>query len=128
MTAESFVDALLQSAQPSVASISDERANLVGIYNQGSDLVNSRAGVLRSLADNAAFKQSQYNQAFVLTEYFAYLRRDIDQDGYGFWVIVLNTGDPGNYRGMVCSFVTSSEYQKRFSTVVSHTNGECSGQ
>ena len=84
-----------------------------------------RAAVVRSLADHASFKQSQYNKAFVLTEYFSYLRRDIDQSGYDFWVGVLNVGDAGNYRGMVCSFVTSTEYQKRFSSVVSHNNGEC---
>ncbi len=87
--------------------------------------MTSRAAVVRSLADNAAFKQTQYNRAFVLTEYFAYLKRDVDQSGYDFWVGVLTTGDAGNYRGMVCSFITSAEYQNRFSSVVSHTNGEC---
>ena len=117
--------ALIESVQSSGMNLSGERTNLISIYNQASDLVTSRAAVVRSLADNAAFKQSQYNQAFVLTEYFSYLRRDIDQRGYNFWVQVLTTGDPGNYRGMVCSFTTSAEYQNRFSTVVSHTNGEC---
>jgi hypothetical protein len=34
-------------------------------------------------------------------------------------------GDPGNYRGMVCSFITSTEYQRRFSLVVTRANGEC---
>jgi len=38
---------------------------------------------------------------------------------------VLNTGDPGNYRGMVCSFITSGEYQRRFSSVVTRSNAEC---
>jgi hypothetical protein len=123
--AESFVDALLQSVQSSGGNLSGERSNLIGVYNQGTDLASSRAAVIRSLADNAAFKQTQYNQAFVLTEYFAYLRRDIDLSGYNFWVNVLNTGDPGNYRGMVCSFVTSREYQNRFGQIVSHSNGEC---
>ncbi len=84
--------------------------------------------MVRALADNPAFKQSQNNKAFVLTEYFSYLRREIDLNGYTFWVDVLNTADPGNYRGMVCSFVTSMEYQNRFSQAVSHSNGECSGQ
>ena len=81
---------------------------------------------MRAIADNAVFKQSQYNQAFVLTEYFGYLRRDPDPGGYTFWLNVLNVGDPGNYRGMVCSFVTSTEYQRRFSQVLSHSNSECS--
>ena len=124
-TADSFVNALIQSAQSSGVDLSGERANLIGTYNLGADMVTSRASVVRSLADNAAFKQGHYNRAFVLTEYFAYLRRDIDQAGYDFWVNVLSNGDVGNYRGMVCSFVTSREYQERFSSIISHDNGEC---
>ena len=125
VTAESFVDALLQNVLASGANLGGERDNLIGIYNQTGDLVTSRAAVVRMIADNATFKQSQYNRAFVLTEYFAYLRRDAENDGYNFWVNILNTGDPGNYRGMVCSFVTSAEYQRRFSAVISHSNAEC---
>jgi hypothetical protein len=48
-----------------------------------------------------------------------------DRDGYNFWLNVMNNGEPGNYRGMVCAFITSAEYQRRFSVVVSHSNGEC---
>ena len=125
-SAEAFVDAVLQSVQSAGVDLSSERANLIGSYNQGlGDLITSRALVVRALADNATFKQSQYNQAFVLTEYFSYLQREIDLGGYTFWLGVLNTGDPGNYRGMVCSFVTSTEYQNRFSKIVSHSNSEC---
>ena len=54
-----------------------------------------------------------------------HLRRDPDQKGYSFWVNILSSGDLGTYRGMVCSFVTSREYQLRFSAVVSHNDGEC---
>jgi hypothetical protein len=125
-TADAFVDALIQSVQSSGVDLSGERANLIDTYGQGADLLTSRAGVLRAVVDNAMFKQSQFNQAFVLTEYFAYLKRDAEPGGYTFWVNVLITGDPGNYRGMVCSFVTSMEYQNRFSSVVTHSNGECS--
>ena len=119
-TAASFVDALLQTVQASGVNLSAERTNLIGAYNNAANTVDSRAAVVRSVADNATFKQAQYNQAFVLTEYFAYLRRDIDLNGYNFWLNVLNTGDPGNYRGMVCSFITSTEYQNRFSSIVTH--------
>jgi hypothetical protein len=129
LTAESFVDALLKSVQASGVDLSGERANLIGTYNQGgAEPVVGRAAVVRAVADNAVFKQSQYNQSFVLTEYFAYLRRDFDLDGYDFWVGVLNAGDPSNYPRMVCSFITSREYQSRFSHVETHSNGECSGQ
>ena len=65
----------------------------------------------------------------MLTEYFGYLRRNPDQGGYDFWLNVLNesgrNGNPANYRGMVCSFITSTEYQRRFSAIVSHGNAEC---
>ena len=125
MTAESFVDALIENVRASGVELSGERANLIGTYGFGADTVTSRAAVVRSLADNATFKQSQYNKAFVLTEYFAYLRRDPDQGGYDFWLNVLNNGDAGNYRGMVCSFITSEEYQRRFSSVVSRSNSDC---
>jgi hypothetical protein len=32
----------------------------------------------------------------------------------------------GIQHAMACSFITSAEYQLRFSPVVTHTNGECS--
>jgi len=127
-TADSFVDALLQTVQLSGGDLSGQRANLISTYNAGANPNESRASVLHAIADNATFKQSQYNAAFVLTEYFGYLRRDADPDGFNFWLNVLNHGDPQNSRGMVCSFITSAEYQRRFSTVVSRTNAECSGQ
>ena len=58
-------------------------------------------------------------------EYFGYLRREIDGDGYAFWLNVLNDHDAGNYRGMVCSFITSTEYQRRFGSVATHSNADC---
>jgi hypothetical protein len=119
------VDALLQNATASGVALSSERASLIQIYNGGNNTFDGRAAVVRVLADNATFKHAQYNQAFVLMEYFGYLRRDPDQDGYDFWLNVLGNTDLGNYRGMVCAFITSAEYQNRFSQVVSHTNGEC---
>jgi hypothetical protein len=81
--------------------------------------------VLRNLVESSVFKQSQYNAAFVLTQYFGYLGRNPDPTGYDFWLGVLNDGDRNNYRGMVCSFITSVEYQRRFSPVVTRSNTEC---
>lgn len=124
-TAASFVDALIQNVQSSGGDLSGERTNLINAYNGAGNTVDSRAAVVRAIADNVMFKQSQYNAAFVLTEYFGYLRRDPDQNGYDFWLNILNNGDPGNYRGMVCSFTTATEYQRRFSSVITHTNAEC---
>jgi hypothetical protein len=70
-------------------------------------------------------KTREYNPSFVLMEYFGYLQREPDQGGYDFWLDVLNNREPNNYRGMVCSFITSAEYQKRFSSVVLHSDAEC---
>lgn len=95
------------------------------MYNSGAGLVASRALAIIALADNTAFKQSQYDSAFVLTEYFGYLRRDPDDGGYNFWLKILNAGEANNYRGMVCVFITAREYEGRFSSVVNHTNAEC---
>jgi hypothetical protein len=53
------------------------------------------------------------------------LRREKDQNGYDFWLNVLNNTDANNYRGMVCSFLTSVEYQRRFGSVVTESNASC---
>jgi hypothetical protein len=88
-------------------------------------MVQSRAAVLRAVGEYPAFKAAEYNSTFVLMEYFGYLRRDRDSGGYAFWLDVLNHREPGNFGGMVCSFLTSTEYQRRFSSVVSRSNSEC---
>ena len=126
-TAGSFVDALILNVQQSSGvDLSGQRSSLISGYDSGGNMIQSRALVMRAIADDATFKQAQYNPAFVLTEYFGYLRRNPDQGGYDFWLNILTTGDPGNYHGMVCSFITATEYQRRFSAIVSHSNAECS--
>ena len=123
---ESFVDALLQNVQQSSGiDLNTQRENLISSYNAGANLNESRSLVVRGLTESAAFRQAQYNAAFVRTEYFGYLRRDPETEGNNFWVDVLNNREPGNFRAMVCSFITSTEYQRRFSSIVSHSNGEC---
>ncbi|MCU1268000.1 MAG: hypothetical protein JWM21_4318 [Acidobacteria bacterium] len=123
---EVFVDALLQTVvQDAGLELSSQREALIQTYNTGADLNHSRSAVLRTVAESSAFKNAVYNNSFVLMEYFGYLQRAPDTAGYNFWVEVLNHRDPGNYRGMVCSFLTSAEYQRRFSPVVIHGNNEC---
>jgi hypothetical protein len=87
--------------------------------------VGGRALVARHASEASSFVAPEYNKAFVLMEYFGYLRREIDQGGYDYWLDVLNNGAAGNYRGMVRAFLTSTEYQLRFSTVVTRSNAEC---
>jgi uncharacterized protein len=126
-SAASFVDALVENLrQSSGVDLSNQRDSLIARYNSGSSQDHSRSLVVRDLTDNASFKQAEYNGAFVLSEYFSYLRRNPDARGYSFWLNVLNNGDPGNYRGMVCGFINSAEYQRRFSSVVSRSDNDCS--
>jgi hypothetical protein len=125
MSADAFVDALLQTMNDSAGvNLSSERAALISRYNEGASMNASRALVVRQLVDHDSFASAVYNQSFVAMQYFGYLRRTPDAEGFNFWLNVMN-GDSGNYRGMVCSFITSTEYQRRFSTVVSHSNAEC---
>ena len=124
--AETFVDALLQGMLADAqVDLSSHRAALITTYNSALDLNHSRSAVLQAVAERTEFKTAVYNASFVLMEYFGYLQRDLDQKGFDFWVNVLNNREPGNDRGMVCSFTTSAEYQRRFSPVVVHTNAEC---
>lgn len=126
MTADSFVSALLQTTQQTFGvDLSSERSRLIDRYNTGQTLAQSRGSVMVALLENEELLRAQRNPAFVLIEYFGYLHRDPDAGGYRFWLDVLNNREPGNYRAMVCAFVTSREYQERFSNIVSRSNSEC---
>ena len=124
-TADSFVDALIANAQAAGINLGSQRDSLISRYNEGASLTESRGLVLRQVSDSATVRDAHYNAAFVTVEYFGYLHRTPEPQGFAFWLNVLNNADANNYRGMVCSFTTSTEYQHRFSSVVSHSNGEC---
>lgn len=90
------------------------------------DLIQERktAGqVLRVVAEDQDLVNSELNRAFVLMQYFGYLRRNpndppeqtLDFQGYNFWLGKLNQFN-GNFQDadMVKAFLTSSEYRGRF--------------
>jgi hypothetical protein len=116
LTAAQFVDSL--NANAGVALTQAERDDLAN--RLGSGQIN-RAQALREVAENAAFSTHEKNRAFVLMEYFGYLRRnpdnapDHDFSGYNFWLSKLNQFN-GNYVSaeMVKAFLQSDEYRKRF--------------
>jgi subtilisin family serine protease len=121
MTAGTFVDTLNNNArdQNDVKPLSQsERDDLVAALTNGT---MTRAQVLRSVAEHANLANSEKNRAFVLMEYFGYLRRnpndapDADYTGYEFWLSKLNQFN-GDYLGaeMVKAFLASSEYNQRF--------------
>lgn len=121
MTPEQFVNKLFDTA--GLAPFTAERAQKIQdmtLYGK------TRAQVLLEVIELPAFKAKEFDPAFVLMQYYGFLRRDPDSGGYQFWLDVLNTRTPGNYQAMVCAFITSAEYQQRFSSVVTHNNNECS--
>ena len=75
----------------------------------------TRATVLRKIAETDEMQTREFNAAFVAMEYFGYLRRDPDTAGYNFWLTKLNAFN-GNFVNaeMVKAFITSSEYRQRF--------------
>lgn len=117
-----FIDALLNTVSSgSGVDLYGQRGALLDDYTANG----SRSRILRLVAEGNEFSAAEYNRAFVLMQYFGYLRRDPDTAGYQFWLDVLNNREPNNYRGMVCSFITSLEYQNRFGSIHSHSNSEC---
>jgi glucose/arabinose dehydrogenase len=111
-----YVSLLFQRAL--VTPPAAERAALVAALDAGA---KTRAQVLLDVAENANFKQQEFNRAFVLMEYFGYLRRnpddppDGDLGGYFFWLAKLSEFN-GDYVGaeMVKAFLSSTEYRSRF--------------
>ena len=73
----------------------------------------TRAQVLRAIADSDQVFSLEFNQAFVAMQYFGYLRRTPEPDGYNAWLNFLNA-NPTESRTMVNGFVNSAEYRLRF--------------
>jgi hypothetical protein len=126
-TRVAFVNELINTVrQSSGVDLTFMTSQLLSEYDMGgSDQNLSRARALRLAIDNASFASAEYNRAFVLMQYFGYLRRNPDAGGYAFWLDVLNNRVPNNYRGMVCAFVTSAEYQLRFGSQVTQNDQNC---
>jgi hypothetical protein len=120
LTNAEFVNKLFDMAELSPYII-ERQQHIDAMNNAGK----TRAQVLLDVIEISEFKTREYNRAFVLMQYFGYLRRDPDQNGYDFWLDILNNREPNNYRGMICSFLTSEEYQRRFGSVVTRSNADC---
>jgi hypothetical protein len=125
-----FINALLATVQPnSGVDLSGQRAALTGDFNNcvsnGAAPATCRARSVRQIVELPAFAQAEYNRAFVLAEYFGYLRREPDAGGLEFWLNVIENRQPGNYRGMVCSFITSIEYHMHFGASPTRSNSNC---
>ncbi|MCA1594109.1 MAG: DUF4214 domain-containing protein [Acidobacteria bacterium] len=106
---DQFLSALL--ANMGVTLNQTERDALLGDMSAGA----SRASVLAKIVENGAFVRQESSRAFVLMQYFGYLRRDPDAAGFNFWLTKLN-GFNGDFvkAEMVKAFITSTEYRQRF--------------
>jgi hypothetical protein len=118
LTPAQFVDALNANAG-GVLSTAERDALVVELTANNND--DGRASVLRKVADDADLKAAHTNRAFVLMQYFGYLRRDPNAapdanfNGYTFWLTKLNQfGGDFVKAEMVRAFITSDEYRKRF--------------
>ena len=110
LTNDRYVDSLI--ANTGISLTPSERGALVNGLTLGT---LSRAGVLQRIAEDERFVRAKSNEAFVMMEYFGYLRRDPDASGYQFWLDKLNQFG-GNFEQaeMVKAFIVSGEYRSRF--------------
>jgi len=121
MTPADFVDKLNQNGGNVLSP--NERVNAIGLFGGAADSSNTaaRAQAMLQIAEDPDLYNAEFTRAFVMAEYFGYLRRnpndapDMDYTGYDFWLTKLNQFH-GNYIAseMVKAFTTSTEYQQRF--------------
>ena len=128
--AQAFVNSLFGNA--GVTPTQAEIDAAIAAFGSGDNAGRARA--LRSVADSKSVYNRLYNPAFVLAQYFGYLRRNPDElpdhdfGGYNFWLNKLNAfSQPGEdvsdetiairrvrNAEMVRSFIVSQEYRGRF--------------
>src|SRR6185503_4049791 len=130
VAAATYVDALF--ANTGVTPTTTERNAAIAAYGSGDTA--GRANALKSAVESGSLFNKVYNDAFVLMQYFGYLRRnpdsspDTDFTGYDFWLAKLNgVSAPGedmrddgqaqkraSRAEMIKAFIESTEYRERF--------------
>ncbi len=117
MSAAAYVDKLFSTA--GVTPTAAERSTATTAYGSGDTA--GRAAALRSVAESQSLHQHEFDDAFVLLQYFGYLKRNPDEgrdtnfDGFNFWRAKLKQFN-GNFVAaeMVKAFISSDEYRSRF--------------
>ena len=122
-TPTEFVDKLNTNAGNVLSAT--ERTAIINLFGGATNTNNNtaRAQAVRQVAEDADLYSAEFNRAFVLSEYFGYLRRNpndapentLDYTGFDFWLTKLNQFN-GNYINaeMVKAFLSSIEYRQRF--------------
>ena len=121
LTPTQFVDQLNANAGNVLSTT--ERATAIALFGSATDSsdATARAQALRQVAEDADLNSAEFNRAFILFEYFGYLRRnpndqpDTDYTGFDFWLTKLNQFN-GNFVNAesVKAFIVSGEYRQRF--------------
>jgi autotransporter-associated beta strand protein len=123
MTPVEFVDRLFANA--GVTPAGSVRADAISEFGSAANTgdLAARARALRRVGENRMLAEQESNRAFVLMQYFGYLRRNPndapeatqDYRGYNFWLDKLNAFN-GNFANaeMVKAFLLSGEYRQRF--------------
>jgi hypothetical protein len=119
--AEAIVDKLFQNA--GVVPLTAERQALIDELKVNPDSPALRASVLSKVAESPALVRQEFKKAFVLMQYFGYLRRNPDDApeqnrdfaGYNHWLTKLEENNGDFHRAeMVRAFIESIEYRQRF--------------
>ncbi len=105
LTPAAYVDALLATAG---VTVSNRDALVAGLTN-GTE---TRTSVLRKIIESPEVNAKEYDPAYVAMQYYGYLRREPEPEGYNAWLTYLRA-HPGDYKTMVWGFVYSSEYRNR---------------
>src|SRR5207237_6760957 len=121
LTPAQFVDQLFTNA--GVTPTANERQAAINEFGSATNTSDAaaRGRALRDVAENPTLNSQEFNRAFVLMQFFGYLRsnpndpQDADDTGYDFWLTKLNQFN-GNFVNaeMVKAFIASSEYRNRF--------------
>jgi hypothetical protein len=117
--AATYVGSLFQKAGATPATAETNAA--INAFNNAGGGDAGRASALRSVCESDSVSTKLFNEAFVLMQYFGYLRRnpydppDTDYSGFNFWLTKLNQFN-GDYLAaeMVKAFISSTEYRQRF--------------
>lgn len=132
LTRDQYIDKLFLTL--AVVPTPAERNQAVSAWDALGSLKEKRARTIRAVVDTGSVFNAQYNPAFVLMQYFGYLRRNADDapdnnfSGFDFWLIKMNAfSNPGEdvrneqvalarvkRAEMVKAFLVSGEYRLRF--------------
>jgi len=132
MTRDEYIDKLF--LRSFVTPTAQEHNLALFAYDSGFSVKEKRAKGIRSVVDTGSVYNAQYNPAFVLMQYYGYLRRNPDSApdgtfaGYDFWLTKMNQfSQPGEdvtdanvalarvkRAEMVKAFLVAGEYRQRF--------------